>query len=154
ALGKQKAMDWPSGVVGPSNDISDAPPTLGTDASEEMEVDLGGSILGVPKSIGAAESEGLAESGILEASKLTWHHGDEPATNFKRLSQKLANIEDKETALALSVTELEAKCTQQQYKLLRTHIILGGTRGLQETLKEIKHKVKAELLLTPAFPFR
>ncbi|KAG6863465.1 hypothetical protein C0991_005585, partial [Blastosporella zonata] len=140
------ANDKEGPTAGPSNDILDVLPTLGVEATEEMEVDSGGSILGVPESIGGnglAESEVLAESRVLEALKLTWHHKDKLATDFKRLSHKLADIKDKETALALDIADLKAKCTQQQYKLLCTQTILRGTRGLQETLKEIKQKVEA-----------
>ncbi|KAG6863747.1 hypothetical protein C0991_003511, partial [Blastosporella zonata] len=80
--------------------------------SKSFLLSMGGSRL--------AESEASAESKVSEASKLTWHHKDKPATDFKRLSRKLADIEDKETALALDIVDLEAEGTQQRYKLLHT----------------------------------
>ncbi|KAG6839101.1 hypothetical protein C0991_005771 [Blastosporella zonata] len=145
-------------AAGPSNTTPMALPTLGTEDNEEevLGVVSAEGILREPKletrDDGAPVApEGAEGDGESESAKLVWRPADKPATKFKRVTQRVGEMREMETAMADYAAACKRECADLRFKLLGMHTVLGETRRLQGTLVEARREAEEALWEILAF---
>ncbi|KAG6851772.1 hypothetical protein C0991_006299, partial [Blastosporella zonata] len=129
-------------------------PTLGAE-DNEGEVSAGG-ISGGPELEERVDSapvapEGVEGDGASESVRLVWRLADEPATDFKRVTQRVGELRELEAGMADYAAACEREYAALKFELLHLQTTLGETRQLQGTLVEARQEAEEALWAILAF---